>query len=82
MSLRNSIVKLVQDTLCRGKALPVGDSESLLDAGVIDSLGMMELVKAIDKHFHITVEDEELSPDNLDSIDALTAYLKSKGVNE
>jgi acyl carrier protein len=82
MSLHNRVVNLVQDTLCRGKEFKLQDSDSLLENGVIDSLGMLELVKVLDKRFHISVEDDELSPENLDSIESLTAYLRRKGVEE
>jgi acyl carrier protein len=61
---------------------PYQDSDSLLENGVIDSLGMLELVKVLDSRFHVSVEDEELSPENLDSIESLTAYLRRKGVEE
>jgi acyl carrier protein len=82
MSLRNRVVNMVQDALCQGREFPLQDSDSLLDQGVIDSLGMLELVKVLDSRFHVRVEDDELSPENLDSIEALTAYLRRKGVEE
>jgi len=82
MSLRNRVVNMVQDTLCRSKDFQLQDSDSLLENGVVDSLGMLELVKVLDTRFHVTVEDDELSPENLDSIESLTAYLRRKGVEE
>lgn len=82
MSLRNRVVSMVQDTLLRGKEFHLKDSDSFLDFGVIDSLGMLELVKVIDTRFHVKVDDEDLSPENLDSVEALTAYLRRKGVEE
>jgi acyl carrier protein len=82
MSLRNRVVIMVQDTLCRGKEFKLQDSDSLLENGIIDSLGMLELVKVLDSRFHVSVEDEELSPENLDSIESMTAYLRRKGVEE
>jgi acyl carrier protein len=82
MSLRNRVVIMVQDTLCRGKEFKLQDSDSLLENGIIDSLGMLELVKVLDSRFQVSVEDEELSPENLDSIESMTAYLRRKGVEE
>jgi acyl carrier protein len=82
MSLRNRVVSMIQDTLCRGKEFKLQDSDSLLEYGVIDSLGMLELVKVLGSRFNVTVEDDELSPENLDSIESLTAYLRRKGVEE
>jgi acyl carrier protein len=52
---------------------------SFLDEGIIDSTGILELVAFIENTCGIVVEDEELVPDNLDSINNITAYLKKKG---
>jgi len=51
---------------------------SFLDEGIIDSTGILELVAFIEDTYGIVVEDEELIPDNLDSINNITAYLKKK----
>jgi acyl carrier protein len=74
------VVKLIEEVLCRGKQFPLGESDSLLENGLIDSLGMLELVKTLENRFQIRVADDELSPENFDSIEALTAYLRRKGV--
>lgn len=54
------------------------DDASLLDKGIIDSTGVLELVGFIEQTFEITVEDNELVPDNLDSVQRLTAYVTRK----
>ena len=54
------------------------DNTSFLEEGVIDSTGILELVSFLEEEFPITVEDEELIPENLDSINNVTAYLQSK----
>jgi len=51
---------------------------SFLDEGIIDSTGILELVTYLEEEFSITVEDEELVPENLDSIDNVTAFLERK----
>ncbi|MCK4301296.1 MAG: acyl carrier protein, partial [candidate division Zixibacteria bacterium] len=45
------------------------DSGSLLDLGIIDSTGVLELVGFLEEKFGISIEDDDLVPDNLDSID-------------
>ena len=52
--------------------------DSLLDTGVIDSTGVLELISYIEGTFGIAIEDEELTPDNLDSIDRITGFIESK----
>jgi len=54
------------------------DNTSFLEEGIIDSTGILELVGYLEEKFPITVEDEELIPENLDSINNVAAYLQSK----
>jgi acyl carrier protein len=54
------------------------DNDSFLDKGIIDSTGVLELVNFIEETFDVNVEDEELVPDNLDSINKLVSYIKRK----
>lgn len=56
------------------------DRTSFLDTGIIDSTGVLELVSFLEEQFDITVEDSELVPENLDSIDNLVRYLGTKNV--
>ena len=61
---------------------PVGDElssdDSLVDQGIIDSTGVLELVTYLEETYGIKVEDEELIPDNLDSINRLVRFLERK----
>lgn len=62
--------------------MPAGDV-SLLGAGVIDSTGVLELIEFLEEEFHISVEDSETVPENLDSFDGLERYVGFKlGGNE
>jgi acyl carrier protein len=51
---------------------------SLLEQGIIDSTGVLELVNFLENTYGIEVEDEELHPDNLDSIERIEAYVVRK----
>jgi len=51
---------------------------SLLDAGIIDSTGVLELVSFLETTFSIEVQDDEMLPENLDSIRAITSYVSRK----
>ena len=59
----------------------LNDDDSFLEKGIIDSTGVLELVSFIEEAFSIKVEDEELIPDNLDSLNKVTAYVHSKNVS-
>ena len=54
------------------------DDTSFLDEGIMDSTAALELVDFIEKEFSITVDDEEVIPDNLDSIQNVVNFLKEK----
>ena len=54
------------------------DNSSFLEEGILDSTSALELVGFIEKEFSITVDDEEVIPDNLDSIINIVNFLKKK----
>lgn len=56
------------------------DNDSFLEKGIIDSTGVLELVAFIEETFGVKVEDHELIPENLDSINNLISFVSSKNV--
>ena len=54
------------------------NTDSFLENGIIDSTGVLELVSYLEETYELEVEDEELIPENLDSIAAVTAYIQRK----
>jgi len=54
------------------------DDTSFLDSGIVDSTGILELVAYLEEEFGISIADEELIPENLDSIANVVAYLGRK----
>jgi acyl carrier protein len=54
------------------------DSDSLLNKGIIDSTGVLELVGFLEERFNLQVKDEELVPENLDSVNNLINYIQKK----
>ncbi len=57
----------------------VADDESFLRSGTIDSTGMIDLVMFVEETYGIEIDDAELVPDNLDSINSLKVFLERKG---
>ena len=51
---------------------------SFLEEGIVDSTGVLELVMFVEETFGITVEDEEILPDNFDSVARLARYVRRK----
>ena len=56
----------------------LGNDDSFLEQGVIDSTGVLELVEWLEDTFEISVDDEELIPENLDSVNQLAAFIAKK----
>ena len=57
---------------------PFEDEDSFMEKGIINSTGVLELLQFIEETFEITVEDAEVVPDNLDSLNKLTSFIESK----
>ena len=64
--------------LFRESADSLDENESLIAGGVIDSTGILELVSFLEQEFEIEIADEELVPDNLDSIARIRAFVSRK----
>jgi len=69
---------LVKEILLEPQNSSLTCSTSLLEEGIIDSTGILELVGFIERTFLITFDDEELIPDNFASIAAIAAYIERK----
>ena len=81
--VKNKLVACIKDNfLVTSGSIDLNDDDSFLEQGIIDSTGVLELVNFIEQTFNIRVEDEELVPDNLDSINKLIVYIKSKIKNK
>ncbi len=54
------------------------DDQSFLESGIIDSTGMLELVTFVEEQYGIKVDDDELVPENLDSLRRISAFVARK----
>jgi acyl carrier protein len=79
IDIKNNVKQFIQEKfLLEDNSIALNDDDSFLENGIIDSTGVLELVNYIEETVNISVEDEELVPDNLDSIDKLTVYINKK----
>ena len=69
---------LVADLGCEIPAQGLADDLNLIDAQIIDSLGIYEIVTFIEREFGVEVADDELLPENFESISAITRFIESK----
>jgi acyl carrier protein len=78
--LKNELRSFITDSIMYGHNTDfLADDASFLENGVIDSTGVLELITYMESRFGITVEDDELVPENLDSINGLLRFVEKKG---
>ena len=78
-NLKQSIRGFIETSfLFREGRQGLADDESLLGAGLIDSTGILELVSYLESEVGIVVQDEEIVPENLDSVGQIAAYVDRK----
>ena len=70
--------EFIKETFLFGEEITFSDDDSFLEMGIIDSTGVLELVMFLESHFNITVNDNELVPENLDSTNNLVAFVNGK----
>ena len=56
----------------------IGFDDSLLDEGIVDSTGMLEIIWFLEENFGIAVKDEEMVPENLDSVNRIARFAASR----
>jgi acyl carrier protein len=76
--IRETIRNFIVENFLFGEPGDFSDGESLLEKGIIDSTGVLELVAFIEETFGMRVADEELVPENLDSISNVMEYISRK----
>ena len=76
--ISNDIRRFVVENFLSERAGNLQDQDSFLEKGLIDSTGVMELIAFLEERYSITVEDQEVVPENLDSIANVAAYVSKK----
>jgi len=79
MEIKEKIYTFLEDNvLIDSEEEKISDDDSFMENGIIDSTGILELVSYIEEEFGFEVDDEELVPDNFDSVNKLTEYINRK----
>jgi acyl carrier protein len=79
MQIRDAVREyILKNYLFTTDASALRDDVSLMQTGVIDSTGVLELIMFLQEQFGIQVADEEMLPENLDSVQAIAAFVARK----
>lgn len=78
-NIKNEMKKFIIDNFLFGNENEsFNDDDSFLEKGIIDSTGVLELIGVIEEKYNIKMEDDELIPENLDSLNNITSYIVKK----
>ena len=69
---------LAQNFLFSDNGFDLSDDVSFLEEGIVDSTGVLELVMFVEETFSVEVADDEIIPDNFDTVNSLAAYIERK----
>jgi acyl carrier protein len=70
-----------ENFLFTSKVDSIGDDVSFMESGIVDSTGILEIVNFIEEDFGIQLEDDEIIPGNLDSVNLLTRFIFKKSAS-
>ncbi len=83
MSVSADIEQFILSELTQGRGITeIDPQENLLSKGIVDSHGVMELVGFLEERYGITVGDEDLSPENFESVASIEAFVQRKNGQE
>ncbi|UCD17487.1 MAG: acyl carrier protein [Candidatus Zixiibacteriota bacterium] len=76
--IAEKVGEFIQTNFIYEEGVEIQDDQSLLETGVVDSTGILELVNFLEETFRISIEDEELIPANLDAVSKIADYVSGK----
>ena len=75
MALRDELTRFIAERLMQNRDATVDPGDSLLDQGIIDSVGLLSLITFLESAAGIRVPEEEMVPDNFESVVAIEAFV-------
>jgi acyl carrier protein len=76
MDVRSAVRNFLKNTAPKGVSFT--DADNLLVKGVIDSLRMLDLINFLEEKFRLKVDEDELMPENFESVDAITRFVEQR----
>jgi len=77
--MKEKLVEFLLANSVNQEVTDIDDDESLLEAGVVDSAMTVQLVLFVQRECRVIVDDDDLTPENFDSINGICAYVNRKG---
>lgn len=72
------IKKFIMEQIPKARQLTAGNDAQLIENGLLDSLGVLDVVTFLEEEFHISVDDEDLTPENFQSVNTMSEFVRQK----
>jgi len=69
---------ILENYLFTDEQSALSNSDSFMETGIIDSTGILEVIYFLEEELDVIVDDEEMIPENLDSVDNIVAFVNTK----
>jgi acyl carrier protein len=80
---KGELAKFIENNLIGGeRRMTVDDSTALIEEGIIDSMGLMQIVSFLEERAGVRVPDEEVGPDNFETLEAIDQMVKRLQENQ
>jgi acyl carrier protein len=76
--IKDEIRQFITEKFLLNSGDDLDDDMSLLETNTVDSVGILEIVGFIENHFNLKIEDEELTAENLDSVNKIARFIEKK----
>jgi acyl carrier protein len=78
VDIKKNLRNFIKQNFLLGNDANLKDDDSFMGKGIVDSTGILEVVSFVEATFNVKIEDEEMLPENLDSINQLIIFIKKK----
>jgi acyl carrier protein len=79
MDVRNEVRQFIIENFLFGHSNnSLGDDDSFLDTGIIDSTGVLQLIGFLEQHFGVKIGDADVTPANLDSVNRVVTFVEAR----
>jgi acyl carrier protein len=79
MEIKEAVRRFIVANFFVPEGSPLADSDPLLEHGVVDSTGVLEIIRFIEENYAIKLDDDEIVPENLGSIARIAEFIERKG---
>jgi acyl carrier protein len=78
MEIADRVRAFIMTNFYQARKFRIADEDSLLDRGIVDSTGVLELVAYLEAEFGLAIADDDIVPDNMDSIGSIGRFIQRK----